>query len=120
MNRSITRMWSKTASASLTPREGTPPLNGMLAPSLAGQAQTEGTQSPARVERQANGEPKLKRRKGEPKKDADRSPPTDISLENLGGVDDVIEELNELVAMPMLYPDTYIRTGIQPPRGVLL
>jgi ribosome biogenesis ATPase len=35
-------------------------------------------------------------------------------------VDDVIEELNELVAMPMLYPDTYIRTGIQPPRGVLL
>jgi ribosome biogenesis ATPase len=50
----------------------------------------------------------------------DRTPPTDISLENLGGVDNVIEELNELVAMPMLYPDTYIRTGIQPPRGVLL
>jgi ribosome biogenesis ATPase len=120
MNKSITRMWSKPAPASLTPREGTPPLNGMLTPSLIGQAQTEGTQSPARVERQANGEPKLKRRKGEPKKDADRSPPTDISLENLGGVDDVIEELNELVAMPMLYPDTYIRTGIQPPRGVLL
>ena len=120
MNKSITRMWSKPASASLTPREGTPPLNGMLTPSLAGQAQTEGTQSPARVERQANGEPKLKRRKGELRKDADRSPPTDISLESLGGVDDVIEELNELVAMPMLYPDTYIRTGIQPPRGVLL
>jgi ribosome biogenesis ATPase len=117
MNKSITRMWSKPVSASLTPREGTPPLNGMITP---GQAQTEGTQSPARVERQANGEPKLKRRKGELRKNADRPPPTDISLENLGGVDDVIEELNELVAMPMLYPDTYIRTGIQPPRGVLL
>jgi ribosome biogenesis ATPase len=32
----------------------------------------------------------------------------------------VIEELNELVAMPMLYPEAYIKTGIQPPRGVLL
>ncbi|EHL00311.1 putative Uncharacterized AAA domain-containing protein C16E9.10c [Glarea lozoyensis 74030] len=64
----------------------------------------------------------MKRRKAErtPAKEVDRTPPTDISLDNLGGVESVIEELNELVAMPMLYPDTYIRTGIQPPRGVLL
>ncbi len=27
------------------------------------------------------------------------------------------QELNELVTMPILYPETYIRTGIQPPRG---
>jgi ribosome biogenesis ATPase len=76
--------------------------------------------SPAKAERHTNGEPKLKRRKADLKKEVDRSPPTEISLENLGGVGNVIEELNELVAMPMLYPDTYIRTGIQPPRGVLL
>jgi ribosome biogenesis ATPase len=82
--------------------------------------QNGGTESPAKTERQANGEPKLKRRKADSRKEVDRTPPTDISLENLGGVDNVIEELNELVAMPMLYPDTYIRTGIQPPRGVLL
>jgi ribosome biogenesis ATPase len=82
--------------------------------------QNEGTEPPAKTERQANGEPKLKRRKADSRKEVDRTPPTDISLENLGGVDNVIEELNELVAMPMLYPDTYIRTGIQPPRGVLL
>jgi ribosome biogenesis ATPase len=62
----------------------------------------------------------LKRRKGERGKDVDRSPPTDISLYNLGGVEDVIKELNELVALPMLYPETFTRTGIQPPRGVLL
>lgn len=60
----------------------------------------------------------MKRRKAE--KEVDRTPPKDISLANLGGVDAVIEDLNELVAMPMLYPETYIRTGIQPPRGVLL
>ena len=123
MNKSITRMWAKStsASANMTPREGTPPPNGLMTPTLPVQTLPNGgTESPARAERQANGEPKLKRRKADSRKEVDRTPPTDISLENLGGVDDVIEELNELVAMPMLYPDTYIRTGIQPPRGVLL
>ncbi len=121
MNKSITRMWAKSTSANMTPREGTPPLSGTITPILPVQSlQNGGTVSPAKTERQANGEPKLKRRKADLKKEVDRTPPTDISLENLGGVDNVIEELNELVAMPMLYPDTYIRTGIQPPRGVLL
>ena len=123
MNKSITRMWtvSTSASTNMTPREGTPLPNGTMTPTLPVQPlQNGGTESPAKAERQANGEPKLKRRKADSKKEVDRTPPTDISLENLGGVDDVIEELNELVAMPMLYPDTYIRTGIQPPRGVLL
>lgn len=115
MNKSITRMWAKPASALGSPRAGTPPINGTSS-TLAIQS----VESPVRPERQANGEPKLKRRKAESRKEVDRSPPTDISLENLGGVENVIEELNELVAMPMLYPDTYIRTGIQPPRGVLL
>lgn len=123
MNKSITRMWavSTSASTNMTPREGTPLPNKTMTPTLPVQSlQNGGTESPAKAERQANGEPKLKRRKADSKKEVDRTPPTDISLENLGGVDDVIEELNELVAMPMLYPDTYIRTGIQPPRGVLL
>jgi ribosome biogenesis ATPase len=114
-------MWAKSTSANITSREGTPPLNGTVTPTIPVQyLQNGGTGSPAKAERQANGEPKLKRRKADSKKEVDRAPPTDISLENLGGVDNVIEELNELVAMPMLYPDTYIRTGIQPPRGVLL
>jgi ribosome biogenesis ATPase len=123
MNKSITRMWavSTSASTNVIPREGTPLPNGTMTPTLPVQPlQNGGTESPAKAERQANGEPKLKRRKADSKKEVDRTPPTDISLENLGGVDDVIEELNELVAMPMLYPDTYLRTGIQPPRGVLL
>lgn len=119
MNKSITRMWAKPASGSVTPGASTPPLNGTSTPKLPIQTLAQ-TESPAKPEREANGEPKLKRRKADSKKEVDRSPPTDISLENLGGVDNVIEELNELVAMPMLYPDTYIRTGIQPPRGVLL
>ncbi|KAG9235468.1 P-loop containing nucleoside triphosphate hydrolase protein [Amylocarpus encephaloides] len=123
MNRSITKMWSKPSSASMTPRGGTPPVGNVIPSNVSMQDPLNGTVEPLlKVDRQPNGEPKLKRRKGEraPQKDADRTPPTDISLENLGGVENVIEELNELVAMPMLYPDTYIQTGIQPPRGVLL
>ncbi|EPE27330.1 P-loop containing nucleoside triphosphate hydrolase [Glarea lozoyensis ATCC 20868] len=123
MNKSITRMWSKPSSASMTPREGTPPVMEVVSSSVTIQDAPNGqTDSPAKADRQPNGEPKMKRRKAErtPAKEVDRTPPTDISLDNLGGVESVIEELNELVAMPMLYPDTYIRTGIQPPRGVLL
>ncbi|CAG8971892.1 hypothetical protein HYALB_00007807 [Hymenoscyphus albidus] len=123
MNKSIRRMWAKPSSASMTPREGTPPVGDLVASSVSLQTPIANgeIESPPKADRQPNGEPKLKRRKAErgPVKD-DRKPPTDISLENLGGVENVIEELNELVAMPMLYPDTYIRTGIQPPRGVLL
>jgi ribosome biogenesis ATPase len=125
MNKSITRLWAKPVSANMTSREGTPPLSGTSTPTVPIQLmpnEDRDLESPVKVDRQANGEPNKKRRKGdrEGKKEVDRSPPGDISLENLGGVDNVIEELNELVAMPMLYPDTYIRTGIQPPRGVLL
>ena len=123
MNKSITRGWAKSTSANMTPdtpRAGTPPV-GTLMPKLPVPAlANRELDSVANADRQANGEPRLKRRKGESKQKVDRSPPADISLENLGGVDNVIEELNELVAMPMLYPDTYISTGIQPPRGVLL
>ncbi|KAL3422447.1 ATPase [Phlyctema vagabunda] len=123
MNKSITRLWAKPTTSNMGSREGTPPLSGSATPGLPIQSVTNGApESPSKADRQANGEPKLKRRKAEreTKKDTDRSPPTGISLENLGGVDSVIEDLNELVAMPMLYPETYIKTGIQPPRGVLL
>ena len=49
----------------------------------------------------------------------DRSPPK-MSLKSLGGLDDVFAELMEVVGMPVLHPEIYTSTGIQPPRGVLL
>ncbi|ESZ90120.1 putative Uncharacterized AAA domain-containing protein C16E9.10c [Sclerotinia borealis F-4128] len=126
MNRNITKLWAKpTPSPTMSPMNGTPSANRATTPMASIQTNINiigEVESPVKSDRHANGEPKFKRRKAEReiKKDTDRAPPTDISLENLGGVDNVIEELNELVAMPMLYPETYIRTGIQPPRGVLL
>lgn len=49
----------------------------------------------------------------------DRSPPN-IKLSSLGGLDNVITELMETVGMPILHPEIYSATGIEPPRGVLL
>lgn len=63
---------------------------------------------------------KEKENSGKQKKmKVDRSPPK-MSLKSLGGLDDVFAELMEVVGMPVLHPEIYLSTGIQPPRGVLL
>lgn len=49
----------------------------------------------------------------------DRSAPN-MTLKSLGGLEDVCAELMEVVGMPILHPEIYLSTGIQPPRGVLL
>ena len=49
----------------------------------------------------------------------DRTPPTS-SLSQMGGMDDVVTQLMELVGMPILHPEIYSTTGVEPPRGVLL
>ncbi|CAG8491319.1 9095_t:CDS:10, partial [Racocetra fulgida] len=37
-------------------------------------------------------------------------------LSDLGGIDACIEEVLELVAMPLAHPEIYLHTGVQPPR----
>ncbi|KAG7099734.1 hypothetical protein E1B28_001550 [Marasmius oreades] len=49
----------------------------------------------------------------------DYSPPS-ARLSDLGGVDECISKLLEVVAMPLCHPEIYLRLGVQPPRGVLL
>lgn len=49
----------------------------------------------------------------------DHTPPT-ARLADLGGVEACVEKMLEFVAMPLLHPEVYIHTGVQPPRGVLL
>ncbi|KAM0717492.1 hypothetical protein Q7P37_007344 [Cladosporium fusiforme] len=44
---------------------------------------------------------------------------TNISFESVGGLDDHIAQLKEMVLLPILYPDVYQRLNIIPPRGVL-
>lgn len=66
----------------------------------------------------AAGEPSSKRRKAEAA--IDRSPPTHVNLADLGGVDDVIQDMEDLIVLPMTRPQIYSSSNVQPPRGVLL
>ncbi|GAA5979177.1 hypothetical protein JCM10908_002829 [Rhodotorula pacifica] len=49
----------------------------------------------------------------------DFTPPS-TRLADLGGVDACIEQMLELVALPLMHPEVYLHTGVRPPRGVLL
>ena len=43
-----------------------------------------------------------------------------MSLADLGGVDPVIQQLEDLIVLPLLQPEIYATSKIQPPRGILL
>ena len=44
----------------------------------------------------------------------------DIKWDDVGGLDDAKQELQEAVEWPLKYPETFERLGVQPPRGILL
>ena len=43
-----------------------------------------------------------------------------INWSDVGGLDKVKQELKEAVEWPLKYPDSFIRLGIKPPKGILL
>jgi transitional endoplasmic reticulum ATPase len=43
-----------------------------------------------------------------------------VNWENVGGLNEIKEELKEAVEWPMKYPDSFKRMGIRPSRGILL
>jgi len=51
---------------------------------------------------------------------ADKWPAPTTRLRDLGGIDRCIEQVLELVALPICHPEIYSHTGVIPPRGVLL
>ncbi|PRT53587.1 putative AAA domain-containing protein C16E9.10c [Wickerhamiella sorbophila] len=51
---------------------------------------------------------------------ADRRPATQVTLADLGGIDNIIAQILELLAMPLSHPEIYVRLGSEIPRGVLL
>ncbi len=44
----------------------------------------------------------------------------DIDYQNIGGLEDQINEIKETVELPLLKPELFEKVGIQPPKGVLL
>ena len=96
LNKSIVAAWSK---GTVTPSE---------------KEVTEPTMSKSD---QPNGEPPRKKRK---RTQIDHSPPTNVTLDDLGGVGPVVKQFSELLFVPLLCPETYAETKAQPVRGILI
>jgi len=48
------------------------------------------------------------------------STPLPVTYADLGGIDDVLADVKELVEYPLTHPEVYAFLGVSPPRGVLL
>ena len=110
LNKSIVNAWANPSGApsgSLTPR--------------AELASVAIIASPARTTALTNEEPPKKKRKAAGTSTViDRSPPSHITWDSLGGIDPIIRQLKELVVIPMTKPELYAEHKVQPPRGILI
>ncbi|KAH6613908.1 P-loop containing nucleoside triphosphate hydrolase protein [Boeremia exigua] len=102
MNKQIVGQWAST---------------GTVTPSTV----ANGDKSSKKRESKANGERESKRQKKEPKEPKiDVAPPSGVSLEDLGGVSKVMNQLKEHLVLPLLCPEEYVQRQIPIPRGILL
>lgn len=46
--------------------------------------------------------------------------PGQVSFGGIGGLNDQIRELREVIELPLKNPELFLRVGIKPPKGVLL
>tara|TARA_A100001037_G_scaffold306718_1_gene354522 strand:+ start:3402 stop:5663 length:2262 start_codon:yes stop_codon:yes gene_type:complete len=44
----------------------------------------------------------------------------DITYEDIGGLSDELDQIREMIELPMRHPELFQRLGIEPPKGVLL
>ena len=49
-----------------------------------------------------------------------KAQPVPVYYDDLGGIDDVLEDVKELIEYPLKHPEVYSWLGVHPPRGVLL
>ncbi|KAF7730849.1 hypothetical protein EC973_001367 [Apophysomyces ossiformis] len=123
MNKSVTSLWNLNKPASTpTPtqsnpesRAATPEVNVSAAEETAATEDKSESKSKKRTKAAAGGSTKRARVES---RDAPFIP--NAKLSDLGGIDHCVEEIMELIAMPLAHPEVYIHTGVQPPRGVLL
>jgi ribosome biogenesis ATPase len=83
----------------------------------------KGEKSKKRDAKKADGEREAKRQKkaaAAAEAKIDTSPPTGISLKDLGGVSKVKRQLKEHLVLPLLCPQEYTQREIPIPRGILL
>jgi transitional endoplasmic reticulum ATPase len=52
--------------------------------------------------------------------EAETSSGPDVTYEDIGGLDRELEQVREMIELPMRHPELFRRLGIDPPKGVLL
>lgn len=50
----------------------------------------------------------------------DRGPRPSVTYEDIGGLDEELEQVREMIELPMRHPELFQQLGIEPPKGVLL
>ncbi|KAJ2389811.1 Ribosome biogenesis ATPase rix7, partial [Coemansia sp. RSA 2603] len=123
MNKSMMRLWgarSESASVAMSTTSSVPDTpvatnNGRVDGSVASTIAPENPLLEKTTEKESR-----KRRRGKAPADRTRHTAPETRLSDLGGVDSCIEEVLELIVMPLKHPEIYLHTGVQPPRGVLL
>jgi ribosome biogenesis ATPase len=105
MNRQIVGAWANSSGAA------TPIANG-----------EKPEKSKKRDGSGPNGERERKKVKRVEAKESkiDFSPPSHLSLEDVGGAEKVIDQLKEHLVLPLLEPEAYVEQQIPIPRGILL
>ena len=52
--------------------------------------------------------------------DAETAPPSGVTYEDIGGLDEELELVREMIELPLSEPELFQRLGVEPPSGVLL
>ena len=52
--------------------------------------------------------------------DAPQRPATGVTYEDIGGLDEELELVREMIELPLSEPEVFTRLGVDPPKGVLL
>jgi len=52
--------------------------------------------------------------------ESEESETPSVTYEDIGGLDDELEQVREMIELPMRHPDLFEQLGIEPPKGVLL
>ena len=47
-------------------------------------------------------------------------PPVGITYDDIGGLGDTVDQVREMIELPLKHPELFARLGIDPPKGVLL
>lgn len=72
------------------------------------------------IERQENGEAKLKRKKTEKPKEKERAPPSDVTLYDFGGIDETLDTLKNSISFPFYLATSGHFKKVHITRGILL